>query len=348
MKKSINPVFKKLYQRLMVEGIIRSLLCGFIVGFTVNFMLAFSFWAFDARNFWLSIVIGVAVGVIATVVFYFLLFKPDEKLIARRVDRLGLEERVITMTEFENDESYIAQKQREDAKVKIGNVSIKSIKYKVSMITIILCCVTFLVGSSMTVVAGLSETGVIKPGSDFIDDIIPPPKAEPVELIYEVDMNIGGFIEGEPIQIIDKGQDGTTVIAVPDDGYFFIGWSDGYKNPTRTDKEVMEDKLVKAQFMLMEDMEEGGEGMGFPVDMEPPPNAKPTDKDIPNDKDSDQHHAMAGDKWEETNFIIDGKTFYLDVYDEYYKAAMEKLAANPDISPELRAVIESYMDILLS
>ena len=95
----------------------------------------------------------------------------------------------------------------------------------------------------------------------------------------------------------------------------------------------------------MEDAE--GEGMGFPVDMEPPPNAKPSDRDAP-DKESDQHHAAAGDKWEETNFIIDGKTFYLDVYDEYYAAAMEKIAANPDISPELRAVIETYMSILLS
>jgi hypothetical protein len=349
MKKKVrNPVFEQYYRRLMWEGIIKSLICGFIIGFAVNFISAFVFWAFDIQNFWLAIVIGVAVGALATAGFYYTKFKPDTVKIARRVDRMGLEERLITMTELEHDESYIALKQREDAKLKLSTVNAKSIRFKVSTAIIVACAVTFALSSSMTVVAGLSESGFIKKGSDIIDIVLPEKPVELIELIYDVQNNDGGYIEGEPIQIIEKGQSGTTVIAVPDDGYAFTGWSDGYKNPTRTDRDVVDNKTVEAIFIMLGDSEEGGEGMGLPLDIEPPPDAKPNENGKAPEKETDQHFPQAGEKWEETNMIIDGQTFYRDVYDEYYREAMEKLAANPDLSPELRKVIETYMGILLS
>ena len=201
--------FEKFYKRLMVEGIIRSIVSGFIVGFSANFVAAFTFWAFDIQNFWLTIIIGILVGALAAVVFYFKIFKPDTKAIARRIDRLGLEERLITMTELENDDSYIAMRQREDAKFKLSNVDISGLKFKVSTAIIVACCCTFVVGSAMTTVAALSESGVLKKGSEIIMDIT---EGEPelVSVSYMVDGDIGGFIEGEPEQLIEKGSSTTT------------------------------------------------------------------------------------------------------------------------------------------
>ncbi|MCH5159471.1 MAG: InlB B-repeat-containing protein [Clostridiales bacterium] len=45
----------------------------------------------------------------------------------------------------------------------------------------------------------------------------------------------GGRIEGATTQTVVKGTYGTTVIAIADNGYEFIKWSDGLTSPSRTD-----------------------------------------------------------------------------------------------------------------
>lgn len=44
-----------------------------------------------------------------------------------------------------------------------------------------------------------------------------------------------GRIEGEAVQRVKRGDSGVEVTAVPNEGYFFSGWSDGLKTPTRVD-----------------------------------------------------------------------------------------------------------------
>ena len=58
----------------------------------------------------------------------------------------------------------------------------------------------------------------------------------------------GGHIEGEATQIVNPGEHGSTVIAVPDDGYEFVRWSDGISVPWRTDTNIYSDISVTAQF----------------------------------------------------------------------------------------------------
>ena len=44
----------------------------------------------------------------------------------------------------------------------------------------------------------------------------------------------GGTIQGEATQELIAGIEGTPVTAVPNDGWYFVGWSDGVETPTRT------------------------------------------------------------------------------------------------------------------
>ncbi len=44
----------------------------------------------------------------------------------------------------------------------------------------------------------------------------------------------GGTIQGEATQEVIAGIEGTPVTAVPNDGWYFVGWSDGVETPTRT------------------------------------------------------------------------------------------------------------------
>ena len=57
-----------------------------------------------------------------------------------------------------------------------------------------------------------------------------------VIIVYDVDGN--GTIEGESQQEIEIGASASTVVAVADPGWIFIGWDDGYEYPSRTDTDV--------------------------------------------------------------------------------------------------------------
>ncbi len=58
-----------------------------------------------------------------------------------------------------------------------------------------------------------------------------------------------GSIEGDLLQIVDFGVDGTEVTAVPEKGYYFAGWSDGLIDNPRIDTNVVADISVKAIFI---------------------------------------------------------------------------------------------------
>jgi len=57
-----------------------------------------------------------------------------------------------------------------------------------------------------------------------------------------------GVIEGTGRQIVDHGDAGSAVTAVPDGGYHFVKWSDGSTANPRTDAKVTTDLEVKATF----------------------------------------------------------------------------------------------------
>ena len=58
----------------------------------------------------------------------------------------------------------------------------------------------------------------------------------------------GGTVYGNLIQTVESGKDCTQVYAVAEEGYCFIGWSDGVDTAQRLDTEVIESKTVTAEF----------------------------------------------------------------------------------------------------
>lgn len=70
------------------------------------------------------------------------------------------------------------------------------------------------------------------------------------QLIFNVSYQAseGGYIQGEALQKVDINTSATSVTAVCNEDYYFIGWSDGFPNETRTDADVITDITVTAQF----------------------------------------------------------------------------------------------------
>lgn len=58
----------------------------------------------------------------------------------------------------------------------------------------------------------------------------------------------GGTISGSSKQSVSVNGNGSPVTAIADEGYSFIGWSDGVKTPVRTDKKVTRNISVTAGF----------------------------------------------------------------------------------------------------
>lgn len=77
-----------------------------------------------------------------------------------------------------------------------------------------------------------------------------------VEALFAIDTftleylaDLGGYIDGVTSQTVEYGQDGTLVTAIPDSGYRFSEWSDGYLLADRMDTFNTQDLTVTAGFI---------------------------------------------------------------------------------------------------
>ena len=59
---------------------------------------------------------------------------------------------------------------------------------------------------------------------------------------------VGGRIEGLAEQIVKDGENAEAVTAIPNDGYYFVKWSDGVTTATRQDTNVTSEITVTAEF----------------------------------------------------------------------------------------------------
>jgi len=84
----------------------------------------------------------------------------------------------------------------------------------------------------------------------------------------------GGRIIGASSQFVERESDGSTVVAVADAGYVFAEWSDGVTDRERTDRNVIADISITANFVRTADIEYtlryelgtgGGSIIGSPV-----------------------------------------------------------------------------------
>lgn len=336
--------FGKFYARIAKEGWLKAILCGLCVGFAVNFASAFAVWVIHGTNtLWIPIVAGVATAAISVPLFYFLRFRPDEKAVARRMDSLGLDERMITMLELRDDASYIAMRQREDAEKQMRAANANNLRFCVSKVSVALLGVFAVLGLSMTTVAGLSASGKAPNGYDFIDNLLPEKQLGFVSVSYVVEE--GGIIEGEADQLIEIGGDAETVVAVADEGWMFVCWQeDESEDPSRTDVGVMEDVIYTAVFQRVEPGENGegdGEGEGEPSDGE----GEPSEGDPSDPGDPSQGSGSGSGPNRDNDQVIDGETNYGDVLGDYVGDANESLA-NGSIPGDLAGIIEGYYGIL--
>ncbi len=341
----MNPKkhFKKHYSKLRFEAWLLALLCGLCLGFGCGFLAALITWFTKLNGLVLALIAAFGVTLVATPIFYLVKFRLTAMKNARRLDSLGLEERLVTMIEFEKDDSVIAQLQREDAKTQLEKLKSSSLKIRVRTPILLPFVITFVLLSSMLTVTVLSQQGIIPGGDELLEDAIE--EAQEVHVSVTYDVEDGGYIEGEADQLILQGSNAAPVVAVAEEGYIFVEWDDGRSKPGREDTNITEDVVYIAIFEpLMEGDDEGGE-----ENDEQPSDTPKEDENASQTKpgeDSDSP-SSAGGKYEEANQIIDGETYYREVLESYRELLRERLEKEGDrLTEEERAIIEAYLGIV--
>ena len=336
--------FQKHYIRLKREAILLSLMRGLAVGLGCGFISLLVLWFTSLNGLIISAAVMVGVTLIGTLAFYFFKHKPTVQSSAKRIDALGLEERLVTMIELENEDSVMANLQREDAKRALESVVPSQIRFKMSKKTSILLAVTGVLFAAMLTVSILSALGLMPSGDELLGSAID--KAQEVYVSVTYDVEEGGYIQGESDQLVLVGSDAETVRAVAEEGFVFVEWDDGYQDPERTDRNISSDVVFVAIFEPIEeegDDGEDGDGEEKPTD-EPNENEKESEEGNPDDSESS---SGGGAKYEEKNQIIDGKTYYREVLDMYKDLLRERLEKEGEsLTEEERAIIEAYLGIV--
>ena len=339
--------FEKYHPKFKQEAWIKSLLSGLSVGFAAAFVAAFVTWFLPSNGLLIILAALVVATLVSTVIFYGKKFRPTVMTDARRLDRLGLEERMITMVELQAEESCIAQCQRQDAQAALTNIDKSQIKMEIpsriswtAAVAGVLCC-------AMTLISILSAMGLFIRGDELMEQIIPDEPDVYIAVTYIVDE--GGYIEGETDQLILYGEDAEPVLAVADEGWAFIGWDDGNLNPYREEMGVVQEVTYTAQFAplgedgMADDSDAGDERS---PDASEPGNKGEQEGDGDPSEDGDPGNE-AGGKYDEWNHIIDGEIYYREFLESYRDRLIQQLQEQGDeLTEEEKAIIESYINLV--
>jgi len=285
MKK--NELFKKYYKRLRLEGLLKSLIIGLAAGFAAGaafsiVALVTGMFAVQYRMEYITMSVGllralISVGIIFVVliitvpIVYAIFFKPKSEQVVRRIDALGLEERIVTMMEFEQDQSFMAVAQREDAKAALAKSSPKKMKIAAFMlIPIIVASALAVVFTSTTIATAVNIDTPMGGWTGYSrrpDDPEIEPDPDPLFTYWTIELMAhmgGGYIRGDTFQVIVEGENARRVIAIAFPMFGFVEWSFYFdegdprrENPIRQDLDLSYDIVDGALFQLMD---EGGDG----------------------------------------------------------------------------------------
>lgn len=339
----LKNVLNKYRSKLVKEAVLKASFTGAVFGFSALLLYEFIAWMFIAKAVWVGAIVFVVVAGATGTLFYFKKFRPTAKQTAARIDKLGLEERVLTMTELEKENSEIAAMQRADTlKALTSNgISEKLIKIAVSVPMIVALVFSAVCGIGMTTVSALAANGTIASGSETIGEVIDNQPPKQFEVSYEVYMG-EGIIEGDIFQVVEEGFDAAPVLAVPEEGFAFVYWSDGSEDPYRADGNIRANVTYYAVFLPIEDGEGGmpGEGEGDEPSDLPGDFGSEGESDESGEGDPNKG---AGGKYEEHNQVYDGETYYGgQVYQNAYDEALERMNEDEDLSEEEKELINEY------
>ena len=152
-EKEYRHQIRRFCRRLNIEAVIRAGSIGMAVGL-VSMIAVLLYGRLCYRSILLAkaaIVAAIFLFVIAFIC-YFVWLRPKKKEVLKRVDALGLQERMITMEELKSENTVIAVRQRQDAKEHLERLDAACMGIKVYIRPLLGCLVLLMVIAALILV----------------------------------------------------------------------------------------------------------------------------------------------------------------------------------------------------
>lgn len=382
------------------QNIIKAGLCSVAISLLFNIPFLIAFWIMDYKYKFI-ICAGIFIVGISVLfpVLYFKKFKYTEIQLAKRIDDLGLEERVLTMIELKDNDSFIAKKQKEDTLSVLKTVEGNDLKGKYkkqSFLSIFSTALASLVIALSLMFPNIKEIIIAhgepkytievsaeglgfvidyskyenqslinavskKQEQDQIDKInnkeIVELKQFPTAFSNRISVDYRCFEDIDATMVLDganfadvsyKIQSDEThiLMALPYKGYVFIGWSDGCVSPFIEIDDYSSDLIA-----LFDEVSSVGENM-------PDKQEEPGDKDGSADSESDgigpegngTGKTNNDDSWGDgakgspANQVINGETYYGDIFNQSYQEAVERIKNDTNLTDAQKKAITDYFE----
>lgn len=382
------------------QNIIKAGLCSVAISLLFNIPFLIAFWIMDYKYKFI-ICAGIFIVGISVLfpVLYFKKFKYTEIQLAKKIDDLGLEERVLTMIELKDDNSFIAKKQKEDTLNVLKTVEANNLKGKYkkqSFLSIFSTALASLVIALSLMFPNIKETIIAhgepkytievsaegfgfvidyskyenqslinavskKQEQDQIDRInnkeIVELKQFPTAFSNRISVNYRCFEDIDATMVLDganfedisyriKSDEIHILMALPYKGYVFIGWSDGCVSPFREIDNYSTDLIA-----LFDEVSSVGENL-------PDKQKEPGDKDGSDGGESDgigpegngtgktnnDDNWGDGAKGSPANQVINGETYYGDIFNQSYQEAVERIKNDTNLTDAQKKAITDYFE----
>lgn len=382
------------------QNIIKAGLCSVAISLLFNIPFLIAFWIMDYKYKFI-ICAGIFIVGISVLfpVLYFKKFKYTEIQLAKKIDDLGLEERVLTMIELKDNDSFIAKKQKEDTLNILKTVEVNDLKGKYrkqSFISIFSTALASLVIALSLMFPNIRETIIAhgepkytievsaeglgfvidyskyenqslinavskKQEQDKIDKInnkeIVELKQFPTAFSNRISVNYRCFEDIDATMVLDganfedisyriQSDETHILMALPYKGYVFVGWSDGCVSPFREIDNYSTDLIA-----LFDEVSSVGENM-------PDKQEEPGDKDGSADSESDgigpegdgTGKTNNDDSWGDgakgspANQVINGETYYGDIFNQSYQEAVERIKNDTNLTDAQKKAITDYFE----
>lgn len=382
------------------QNIIKAGLCSVAISLLFNIPFLIAFWILGYKYKFIVCAGIFVVGIsVLFPVLYSKKFKYTEVQLAKKIDDLGLEERVLTMIELKDDNSLIAKKQKEDTLNALKTVETNDLKGKYrkqSFLSIFSTALASLVIALSLMFPNIKETIIARgepkytievsvEGLGFVidyskyenqslinavskkqeqDEINKINNKEVVELKQfptvfsnRISVNYRCFEDIDATMVLDganfadvsyriQSDETHILMALPYKGYVFIGWSDGCVSPFREIDDYSSDLIA-----LFDEVSSVGENM-------PDKQEEPGDKDGSADSESDgigpegngTGKTNNDDSWGDgakgspANQVINGETYYGDIFNQSYQEAVERIKNDTNLTDAQKKAITDYFE----
>ena len=139
---NVEQQINRFKRRIILNSTINSIIYGLIGAFVFSTIITIILFLFNTKNIGITLLIFIFSLIVFSLICYFWRFRVTKKAMAKQIDSLGLDERVITMLEYQNDDSIFARLQREDAYKKLSEISVKQIKINIKKVTLVVLGIT--------------------------------------------------------------------------------------------------------------------------------------------------------------------------------------------------------------